>query len=64
MAIVNYILRKGKPLTEEERAELQTLKKIRDKDIDLSDIPEPTKEELRQFKRVNSRRKLAANNNA
>ena len=62
--IVTYVLHKGQPLTEEEKAELKALKEMRDEDIDLSDIPELTEEEMRQFKRVNPRRKPAANDHA
>lgn len=59
MATVTYILRKGEPLTEEEKAELEALKNLKDEDIDLSDIPEITPEQARQFKRVNPKRKAA-----
>ena len=57
MAMVTYILRKGQPLTEEQKAELEALKNMRDEDIDFSDIPELTDEQLKQFKRVNPLRK-------
>ena len=59
MAMVTYILRKGQPLTEEQKAELEALRNMRDEDIDFSDIPELTDEQLKQFKRVNPIRKKA-----
>ena len=53
MAMVTYILRKGQPLTEEQKAELEALKNMRDEDIVFDeDCPELTEEELKQFKRV------------
>ena len=55
MATVTYILRKGQPLTEEEREELRALKNrpiVYDEDC-----PELTDEQLKQFKRVNPRPK-------
>lgn len=57
MATVTYILRKGEPLTEEEKEELRALKNrpiIYDEDC-----PKLTEEELREFKRVNPKRKAA-----
>jgi len=59
MATVTYILRKGQPFTPEELEEIEALKNMTDEDIDLSDIPEPTEEQLKQFKRVNPIRKAA-----
>ena len=59
MAIVTYILHKGQPLTEEEKERLEVLKNMKDEDIDLSDIPEITPEQAKQFKRVNPKRKAA-----
>ncbi|MBQ3433792.1 MAG: hypothetical protein IJQ01_01410 [Selenomonadaceae bacterium] len=56
MAMVTYILRRGQPLTEEQKAEIEALKQMSDDDIDYSDIPELTDEQLKQFKRVNPRR--------
>lgn len=53
MATVTYILRRGQPLTEEQKAEIEALKKMSDDDIDYSDIPELTDEQLSKFKRVN-----------
>lgn len=46
------------PLTEEELAEIQALKNMRDDEIDFSDIPEITEEEWRtRFKPVRLRKK-------
>ena len=59
MATVTYILRKGQPFTQEELEEIEALKNMNDEDIDLSDIPEITPEEAREFKRVNPIRKAA-----
>ena len=59
MAIVTYILHKGQPFTEEELEEIEALKNMKDEDIDLSDIPEITPEQAKQFKRVNPKRKAA-----
>lgn len=58
MATVTYILRKGQPLTEEELEELRALK---NRPIVFDeDCPELTDEQLKQFKRVNPRRKEKA----
>ena len=58
MAMVTYILHKDEPLTEEEREEIRALK---NRPIVFDeDCPELTKEQLRQFKRINPRRKKAA----
>ena len=55
MATVTYILRKGQPLTEEEREELRALK---NRPIVFDeDCPKLTEEQLKQFRRVNPRRK-------
>ncbi len=62
--IVRKIINVYEPLTPEQEERLEALKNMRDEDIDLSDIPELTEEEMRQFKRVNPRRKPAANDNA
>lgn len=56
MATVTYILRRGQPLTEEQKKRLEALKQMSDDDIDYSDIPELTNEQLAKFKRVNPRR--------
>ena len=58
MATVTYILRKGQPLTEEEREELRALKNrpiVYDEEC-----PELTEEQIKQFRRVNPRRKKQA----
>ncbi len=58
MATVTYILRRGQPLTEEQKAEIEALKQMSDDDIICDeDCPELTDEELKQFKRVHPRRK-------
>ncbi len=58
MATVTYILRKGQPLTEEEIEELRALK---NRPIVFDeDCPELTDEQLKQFKRVNPKRKEKA----
>ena len=57
MATVTYILRKGEPLTDEEKEELRALENrpiIYDEDC-----PKLTEEQLKQFKRVNPIRKAA-----
>lgn len=59
MAIVTYTLHKGQPLTPEQKKRLEILKNMKDEDIDLSDIPEITPEQAKQFKRVNPIRKAA-----
>ena len=56
--MVTYILRRGQPLTEEELEELRNLK---NRPIVFDeDCPELTDEQLKQFKRVNPRRKEKA----
>lgn len=61
MAIVTYILHKDQPLTPEQEAELEEIAKMRDEDIVFDeDCPRLTEEELKQFKRVNPRRKNIA----
>ena len=58
MATVTYILRRGQPLTEEQKDELEALKQMTDDDIVYDeDCPKLTSEQLKQFKRVNPRRK-------
>ncbi len=53
--LVTYILRKGQPLTEEELEELHALK---NRPIVFDeDCPELTEEQLKQFRRVNPRRR-------
>lgn len=58
MATVTYVLRKGQPLTEEELEELRALKK-RPIVFD-EDCPELTEEQLKEFRRVNPRKKEQA----
>lgn len=61
MATVTYILRKGQPLTKEQKAELKALKQMSDDDIVYDeDCPKLTDEQLKKFKRVNPRRKEQA----
>lgn len=61
MAMVTYILRRGQPLDEEEKADLETLKQMSDDDIVYDeDCPKLTDEQLKKFKRVNPRRKEKA----
>lgn len=58
MATVTYILRRGQPLTEEQKKRLEALKNMNDDDIICDeDCPELTDEELKQFRPVNPRRK-------
>jgi len=58
MATVTYILRRGQPLTEEQKKRLEALKNMSDDDIVCDeDCPELTDEELKQFRPVNPRRK-------
>ena len=47
------------PLTPEQEERLENLKNMKDEDIDYSDIPKLTEEQLKNFKRVNSKRKAA-----
>ena len=61
---VRKIIKLGAELTEEQKAELAELKKMRDEDIDFSDIPELTEEQLKKFKRVNPSRKPAGDESA
>ncbi|MBE8951082.1 MAG: hypothetical protein SR3Q1_10905 [Quinella sp. 3Q1] len=58
MATVTYVLRRGQPLTEEQKARLAVLKQMSDDDIVYDeDCPELTDEELKEFRPVNPRRK-------
>lgn len=60
MATMTYILHKGQPLTEEQKAELEALKQMTDDDIVYDEeCPPQTDEQLKQFKRVNPRKKKA-----
>ena len=49
------------PLTEEEIAELERNKPKSDDEIDFSDIPRMTKEELKKFKPARLRQKKSQN---
>ncbi len=49
------------PLTEEERAEIRRNKPKSDEDIDFSDIPRLTEEELAKFKPARLRQKKSQN---
>ena len=54
MATITYILRRGQPLTDEQKKRLEALKQMSDDEIICDeDCPELTDEELAQFKRVN-----------
>ena len=56
MATVTYILRRGQPLTEEQKAELEALRQMSDDDIVYDeDCPKLTDEQLKRFRRVNPR---------
>ena len=60
--IVRQTIKIGRPLTEEELEEIRALK---GRPIVFDeDCPELTEEELRQFKRVNPRRKPAGDKSA
>ena len=62
---VRKIIKPGAELTEEQKARLAALKNMRDENIVFDeDCPELTEEELRQFKRVNTRRKPAGDESA
>lgn len=47
-------------LTDEQLRMIENLKKMDDSEIDLSDIPELTEEELSRFKRVMSEKRKRA----
>ena len=53
----NFRIYKGMPFTEEELKCLEELEKMTDEDIDYSDIPPLTDEELKKFKPARLRRK-------
>lgn len=57
--LVQKVINIYEPLTEEEKAQMEIVKNIKDEDIDYSDIPELTEEQLKQFKRLNPKRKAA-----
>ena len=54
--LVRKVIDVNAPLTEEQKKRLEALKQMSDDDIDYSDIPELTDEQLSKFKRVNPRR--------
>ncbi|MBQ9441465.1 MAG: hypothetical protein IJU55_00425 [Selenomonadaceae bacterium] len=55
---MNNFIKPIPPLTEEELAEIEALKNMRDDEIDFSDIPEITHEEwVTRFKPARLRRK-------
>ncbi len=59
--LVTRVIDVNAPLTEEQKARLAILKNMTDDDIVYDeDCPELTDEELKQFKRVNPRRKKVA----
>ena len=55
--LVTTVIDVNAPLTEEQKARLAALKQMSDDDIDYSDIPKLTEEEMKQFRRVNPNRK-------
>lgn len=57
--LVRKIINIYEPLTEEEKAQMEIVKNIKDADIDYSDIPKLTEEQLKKFKRVNPKSKAA-----
>ena len=59
--IIRRVIDVNAPLTEEQKARLEYLRNMSDDDIDYSDIPKLTEEELKQFRRVNPRREESAN---
>ena len=59
--LVTKVIDVNAPLTEEQKARLAILKTMTDDDIVYDeDCPKLTDEELKQFKRVNPRRKKVA----
>jgi len=56
--LVTKVINLNAPLTPEQEAELDALSKMSDDDIVFDeDCPPQTEEQLKQFKRVNPRRK-------
>ena len=53
----NFRIYKGMAFTKEELENIEELSKMTDEDIDFSDIPEITEEELKKFKPARLRRK-------
>ena len=59
--IVRKVINIYEPLTEEQKAEIEALKNMRDEDIVFDeDCPKLTEEQLRKFKRVNPLKKKVA----
>ena len=59
--LVTKVINLNAPLTPEQEAELEALSKMSDEDIIFDeDCPPQTEEQLKQFKRVNPRRKNKA----
>ena len=57
--LVQKVINIYDPLTDEEKEQMEILKNMKDEDIDYSDIPKLTDEQLKKFKRVNPKRKAA-----
>ena len=56
--LITKVIDLNAPLTQEQKAELDALSKMSDEDIVYDeDCPPQTPEQLKQFRRVNSRRK-------
>lgn len=59
--LVTRVINVNAPLTPEQKAEIEALRQMTDDDIVYDeDCPKLTNEELKQFKRVNPRRKKVA----
>ena len=54
---MNNFIKNIPPLTTEQIAEIEALSKMSDEDIDYSDIPKMTKEELKKFRPARLRKK-------
>jgi len=57
--VVQKVINIYAPLSEEQEERLEKLKNMKDEDIDYSDIPKLTEDQLKKFKRVNPKRKAA-----
>ena len=57
--LVQKVINIYAPLTAEQEERLEKLKNMPDEEIDYSDIPKLTEEQLKKFKRVNPIRKAA-----
>ena len=56
--IIHYTLRRGQPLTPEQEKRLDALSEMSDDDIVYDeDSPKLTDEELKEFRRINPRKK-------